>query len=337
MPDIPLLLVAIVVVALVFDYTNGAHDSANAIATIVSTKVLSPLLAVTMAAVLNFFGALLGTEVAHTIGSGIVNPSMIAGCQPLLLAALAGAIGWNVLTWFLGLPSSSSHALIGGLIGASIAFGGWHTPRYTVIVEKVVLPLFLSPLLGFAGAFLLLRVLGRFLVRAHPRAANDRLRKLQVASSAFMAVSHGMNDAQKTMGIISLALVIFHKLPTFSIPLWVRIACALAMTTGTLTGGWKIIKTMGHKIFKLEPIHGFAAETAAALVIVTASHFGAPISTTHVISSSVIGAGSSKRISAVKWGVAGRMVLAWVLTLPGAALLGALIFLLLKLGLGSGL
>jgi inorganic phosphate transporter, PiT family len=330
MPEIPLLLAAIVVIALVFDYTNGAHDSANAIATIVSTKVLKPLTAVGMAALLNFLGAFLGTEVANTIGSGIVSPEMIAGCQTLILAALLGAITWNVLTWVLGLPSSSSHALIGGLIGAAIAYGGWLTPSYSVILQKVVLPLFVSPLLGFVGAFLCFRVLSRVLVRAHPRLANDRFRKLQVVSSAFMAVSHGMNDAQKTMGIVSLALLLFHKIPVFGIPFWVRIACASAMALGTLTGGWKIIKTMGHKIFKLQPIHGFAAETSAALVIVIASRLGAPISTTHVISSSVIGVGSAKRLSAVRWGVAGQMVVAWVLTLPGAALIGAVCFLLVR-------
>jgi inorganic phosphate transporter, PiT family len=306
----------IVIVALVFDYTNGAHDSANAIATVVSTKVLSPRTAVLMAALLNFVGALVGTSVAHTIGSGIIHPDMVKGSQALVLAALVGAIFWNALTWYLGLPSSSSHALIGGLIGSAIAHGGWATLNYVSIVKKVVLPLFLSPMAGLLGGYLLMLLLAWLCREAHPQKANSAFRKLQIASSAFMATSHGLNDAQKTMGIITLALFIFHLIPTMEVPLWVKMASASVMGLGTATGGWKIVKTMGHKIFKLEAIHGFAAETAAALVIVGASSVGAPISTTHTISSTVLGVGASKRLSAVRWGVAGNMVIAWLLTIP---------------------
>ncbi|NDY56439.1 inorganic phosphate transporter [Desulfovibrio sulfodismutans] len=331
MLDIPFLLIAVVVIALIFDFTNGAHDSANAIATIVSTKVLSPQVAVVMAASLNLGGAFLGTAVAHTIGSGIVSPEMVAGSQGLVLSALFGAIVWNLLTWYLGLPSSSSHALIGGLIGAAIAYGGFDAPNYPSIAEKILLPLVLSPLAGFLCGYLLMVSLSWMLIRAHPTKVNHAFKKLQIVSSAFMATSHGLNDAQKTMGIITLALFTFHQIPEMAVPLWVKLSCALAMGLGTATGGWKIVKTMGHKIFKLEPIHGFAAETAAALVITGASAFGAPISTTHTISTAVIGVGASKRLSAVRWGVAGNLVMAWVLTIPAAAVMGAICFEVLSL------
>ena len=330
MPDVPLLLVAIVAVALFFDYTNGAHDSANAIATIVSTKVLSPKVAVVMAALLNFAGAFMGDQVAKTIGSGIVNADMVMGSQALVLAALLGAIFWNILTWYLGLPSSSSHALIGGLMGSAVCYGGLDALNYMSILKKVIVPLVLSPMGGFLGGYLLM-VLLTWTFRNHkPRKVNGLFRKLQIVSSAFMATSHGQNDAQKTMGIITLALFIFHEIPAIEIPFWVKLFCACAMGLGTATGGWKIVKTMGHKIFKLEPIHGCAAETAAAIVITGASHFGAPISTTHVISTSVLGVGASKRFSAVRWGVAGSMVMAWIITIPASALVAALSFYALK-------
>jgi inorganic phosphate transporter, PiT family len=331
MLDVSLFLVTIVIIALVFDYTNGAHDSANAIATIVSTKVLSPKMAVLMAALLNLLGALVGTKVAHTIGSGIVRPDLVTDSQTLVLAALLGAIVWNLITWYLGLPSSSSHALIGGLMGAAIASGGWHTLNYHSINEKIILPLIISPLTGLIGGYLLMVGLAWLCFRAHPRKTNNLFRRLQILSSAFMATSHGMNDAQKTMGIITLALFIFHRIPVTEVPLWVKISCALAMGLGTATGGWKIVKTMGHKIFKLEAIHGFAAETAAALVITGASLVGAPISTTHTISSSVLGVGASKRLSAVRWGIAGNMVIAWVVTIPASALVAALCFYALEM------
>jgi PiT family inorganic phosphate transporter len=326
MLEIPLLLIFVVLIALVFDFTNGAHDSANAIATIVSTKVLSPRTAVIMAACLNLLGAFLGTEVAQTVGSGIVDPEMVTGCKILVLAALFGAIFWNLLTWYLGIPSSSSHALIGGLIGAAVAFKGWDAPNYASIGKKVLIPLLLSPLAGFLVGYLIMVALTWMFVKAHPRTVNTAFKKLQILSSAFMATSHGLNDAQKTMGIITLALVIFQMQPDVSIPFWVKLSCALAMGLGTAMGGWKIVKTMGHKIFKLEPVHGFAAETAAAAVIMGASSMGAPISTTHTISTAVIGVGASKRFSAVRWGVAGNLVVAWVLTIPASGAMAALCF-----------
>lgn len=325
-----MMLVAIVALALFFDYTNGAHDSANAIATIVSTKVLSPKIAVLMAATLNLVGAFMGEHVAKTMGSGIVNAEVVAGCQGIVLAALIGAILWNLLTWYLGLPSSSSHALIGGLIGAAIAYSGFEALNFVSILRKVIIPLVLSPLAGFLGGYLIMVLLSWLFHKAKPRKVNSLFRKLQIVSSAFMATSHGQNDAQKTMGIITLALFLSHQIPEIHVPLWVKISCALAMGLGTATGGWKIVKTMGHKIFKLEPVHGCAAETAAAIVITGASHFGAPISTTHVISTAVLGVGASKRLSAVRWGVAGNMVVAWVITIPASGLVAGLSFLLLQ-------
>jgi PiT family inorganic phosphate transporter len=292
--------------------------------------------AVIMAATLNLAGALLGTEVADTVGKGIVRPEMVMGCQGLVLAALAGAIAWNVITWYFGIPSSSSHALIGGLIGAAVAFGGWDTLSLGSIAKKVLVPLFTSPLAGLAGGYLVMLALGWLCKRSKPAPANALFRKLQIVSSAFMAISHGMNDAQKTMGIITLALFLFHWIPEVAVPTWVMISCASVMGLGTAIGGWKIIKTMGHRIFKLEPFHGFAAETSAALVITTASHFGAPISTTHIISTAIMGVGASKRLNAVRWGVAGNLLIAWVLTIPASAAIAALSFLLLDLvGLGK--
>lgn len=332
--ELPALLIAIIALALIFDYTNGAHDSANAIATVVSTKVLSPRTAVVLAATLNLAGALLGTHVADTIGKGIINPEMVMGCQALILAALIGAIFWNLLTWYLGLPSSSSHALIGGLMGSAVAYRGWTTINYASVTKKILIPLVASPLAGLLTGYLIMLCVAWMCAKAHPRKANAAFRKLQIVSAAFMATSHGLNDAQKTMGIISLALFIFHVSPDLTVPLWVKLACAITMGLGTMNGGWRIIKTMGHKIFKLEPIHGFAAETAASLVISTASHFGAPISTTHVISASVMGVGASKRLSAVRWGVAGNMIFAWIITIPASGLVGAgCVYVLKFLGL----
>ncbi len=331
MPELSFLLLLIVVVALVFDFTNGAHDCANAIATVVSTKVLSPRKAVAMAAALNLAGAFLGTEVASTVGKGIVRPDMIVGCQSLVLAALMGAIFWNILTWYLGIPSSSSHALIGGLIGAAVAYGGWDTLYYRSIGLKVILPLIVSPIAGLLGGSLFTITLAWVVHLTNPRKAQSHFRKLQILSSAFMATSHGMNDAQKTMGIITLALFIFHWIPEVVVPTWVKFACATVMGLGTMVGGWKIIKTMGHKIFKMEPFHGFAAETSAALVITTASHFGAPISTTHIISSAVMGVGAAKRLKAVHWEVAGNLAVAWLLTIPASAAAGALFFYLFEM------
>lgn len=330
MPEISLILVVVIGVALVFDFTNGAHDTANAIATVVSTKVLAPGTAVLMAAVLNLVGALIGTHVAQTIGSGIVHPDMIQGCQALTLAGLCGAIVWNLVTWYLGLPSSSSHALIGGLIGATLAYRGLEALNFSSIFRKVMVPLVLSPLGGFLAGYLAMVALSWLFRSAHPHRVNQAFRKLQILSSAFMATSHGTNDAQKTMGIITLALFIGHQIPDLTMPLWVRLVCALAMAMGTAIGGWKIIKTMGHKIFKLEAVHGFSAETSAAGVISLASSFGAPISTTHVISAAILGVGSSKRLSAVRWGIAGQMATAWLMTIPAAAAVAAVCFEFLR-------
>lgn len=335
MPDLPLLLVLIVLVALAFDFTNGAHDSANAIASVVSTKVLSPRTAVIMAAVLNLAGALLGEEVATTLGKGVVNPDVVAGSQVLVLAALAGAIGWNLITWYAGLPSSSSHALIGGLIGAAVAHAGFSSLNGPSIAGKVLLPLVLSPLAGFMAGFLMMNLLKILFWRVSRRRASRLFQRLQTLSAAFMATSHGLNDAQKTMGIITLALFLFGKIDAIHVPLWVKICCATAMACGTAMGGWKIIKTMGHKIFKLEPVYGFAAESSASLAIMGASMLGAPVSTTHTITASIFGVGSTKRLSAVHWGVAGSLLTAWVLTIPAAGLLGALCFAVFHLlGLG---
>ena len=327
--EVPLLLVLIVCVALVFDFTNGAHDCANAIATVVSTKALSPRVAVTMAAVLNFAGALLGEEVAHTLGSGIVHPAVVSGSHILMLAALFGAIAWNLITWHYGIPSSSSHALIGGLIGAAVAHAGFETLNGTSIINKVLIPLVCSPLAGFTTGFLIMGLIIVVLGRVSRTKLNRVFFRLQIASSAFMATSHGLNDAQKTMGAITLALLIFGQIDSVDVPLWVKLLCAAAMAAGTAVGGWKIIRTMGQRIFKLEPVYGFAAESSSSLVITCASLFGAPISTTHTITSCIFGVGSTKRLTAVRWGVAGNLVIAWILTLPASAVIAAVCFLIL--------
>ena len=329
--EIPLLLVLIVLTALIFDFTNGAHDCANAIATVVSTKVATPRMAVAMAASLNLLGALLGTEVAKTLGGGLVFPEMVEGSQILVFAALVGAIVWNLFTWYLGIPSSSSHALIGGLLGAAWAHAGFAAINFSGVVGKVILPFIGSPLAGFCAGFVAMLLIA-WLCASHRRAkVNAWFRKLQLVSAGFMALSHGLNDAQKTMGVITLALLLFGEIDSVEIPLWVKLLCAGAMCMGTAVGGWKIVKTMGHRIFKLEPVHGFAAETATGCVITCASLMGAPVSTTHTVSAAIFGVGSSKRLSAVRWGVAGQLVTAWVLTLPCAGAVGALSYKVLHL------
>ena len=324
--EIPLLLILIVIAALVFDFTNGAHDCANAIATVVSTKVLTPKVAVSMAAALNLVGALLGTEVAHTLGAGIVNTDIVTGSHTLVLAALVGAISWNSITWYFGIPSSSSHALIGGLMGAAFAHAGTNSLNGHSILTKVILPLFLSPIAGFIIAFLCMGLIYFLFCNVNRPLVNHIFRKSQIFSAGVMALSHGLNDAQKTMGVITLALLIFKQIDTIAVPLWVKLVCALAMAAGTAVGGWKIVKTMGHKIFKLEPVHGFAAETSAAVVIGAASLVGAPISTTHTITACIFGVGSTKRLSAVRWGVAGNLIVAWTLTIPASGFVGAVSF-----------
>lgn len=333
--------------ALVFEYINGFHDTANSIATVVSTKVLSPRQAVAWAAFWNLIGALSGTAVAKTISGGLVASSSVT--MLTVLAALTGAILWNLLTWWLGLPSSSSHALIGGLCGSAMATakGNWGVLIWSEVDKnggtiglwpKVVLPMFTSPLIGFVAGAALMLFLTSALRKATPRMVGLVFGKAQLASAGFMGYGHGLNDAQKTMGIITLALATgtasgaFNNLPEWlgflrlnaaaDIPLWVKLTCAIVMAAGTAAGGWRIIRTMGHKMVKLQPVHGFAAETTAALVIHGASSIGVPVSTTHIISTSIMGVGATKRLSAVKWGVVERILWAWVLTLPVTALLG---------------
>ncbi len=323
------ILITIIALALVFDYTNGFHDTANAIATSVSTRALSPRVAVIMAASLNLLGALIYTGVAKTVGEGLVDSDLVT--LPLVLAALVGAVVWNFTTWYFGIPSSSSHALFGGLIGAMIAAVGTSGVEWGGVVEKVVVPMVGSPLLGFACAWILMTAL-TWLVRKWPPAPVNRwFRILQPVSAGFMAFSHGGNDAQKTMGIITLALFASGEIETFVIPFWVKLACALAMAAGTYSGGWRIIHTLGSRVIKLDPIHGFAAETSAASVIQLATHFGIPVSTTHTITAAIMGVGSTQRLSAVRWGVAGNIVTAWLLTLPAAGLIGALSYLAIDL------
>ncbi len=331
MLDVPFLLIVIVVVALIFDFTNGAHDCANAIATVVTTNVLTPRTAVMMAAVLNLVGALLGSEVAHTLGKGIVNTEIVMGSQILVLAALIGAITWNLITWYWGIPSSSSHALIGGLIGAAITHSGFASLNGMSILKKIILPMVLSPLAGFMVSYLVMLGLLVVFANANRKTVAQKFKKLQILSAAFMATSHGLNDAQKTMGVITLALLLFHQIDSIIVPFWVTISCALAMGLGTAAGGWKIIKTMGQRISKLEPITGFAAETSASLVITGASLIGAPISTTHTITACIFGVGSTKRLSAVRWEVAANLALAWVITIPASATVAGLIYFLLHL------
>jgi len=319
------LLIAIIALALVFDYTNGFHDTANAIATSVSTRALSPRTAVLMAAILNMVGALVSTSVAKTVGEGLVDTDLVS--LEVVLAALVGAVFWNFATWYFGIPSSSSQALFGGLIGAMIASAGVEGVIWSGVFEKIILPMIGSPVIGFLTAWLLMTGL-IWLVRKRQQApVNLWFRRLQPISAGFMAFSHGANDAQKTMGIITLALFASGKLETFEIPLWVTIVCALAMALGTYSGGWRIIHTLGSKVIKLDPIHGFAAETAAASVIQVATHFGFPVSTTHTITAAIMGVGSTQRLSAVRWGVAGNIITAWILTLPAAGLVAAGVYL----------
>jgi inorganic phosphate transporter, PiT family len=314
-----IFLLLVLVLAVAFDYVNGFHDTANAIATSVSTRALRPHHAILMSAAANFIGALTGTAVAKTIASGIATtPGADAG-QVVVSAALVGGIVWNLITWRGGIPSSSSHALIGGLIGAAVAAGGVDALKPDGIGQKVLLPLVLSPILGIVFGFAMMVLLLNLFQRANPRRLNERFRRLQVLSAAFMAFSHGSNDAQKTMGIITLALVAGGVLAEPVVPLWVIVLAATAISAGTAAGGWRIIRTMGQRVVKLDPIHGFAAETTAATIILGASTFGMPVSTTHVIASAIMGVGSSDRLSAVRWGVAWNIVIAWVLTLPASA------------------
>ncbi len=312
------LLIVVMVLAVVFDYINGFHDTANAIATSVSTRALKPEHAILLSAVANFAGALTGTAVAKTIASGIATTPEGAAGQAIVAAALIGGIVWNLITWRMGIPSSSSHALIGGLIGAVVAASGTQALNMDGITQKVLVPLVSSPVLGVLIGFFFMVVLLNLFQRAQPRRLNERFRRLQILSAAFMAFSHGSNDAQKTMGIMTLALVSANMWHSTEVPLPVILVAATAISFGTMAGGWRIIRTMGQRVVKLDPIHGFAAETTAAAIIFSASHFGMPVSTTHVISSAIMGVGSSDRLSAVRWGVAGNIIIAWILTIPAS-------------------
>jgi PiT family inorganic phosphate transporter len=316
-------LVAVVAVALFFDFTNGFHDTANSIATSVSTRALSPRVAVLLAAVLNFAGAFVSLKVAATIAKGIVDPEAIT--LSIVLAGLVGAITWNLVTWLLGLPSSSSHALIGGIAGAAMAAAGWDVIQWRGLWDKVVKPSVLAPTLGFASALALMLAITWVIRHRSPSRVGRVFRRAQIVSGSFVAFTHGTNDAQKTMGIIALALISSGHLDAepFSVPLWVIASSATAMALGTYAGGWRIIKTLGTRIAKIDAPQGFAAQTACASILWTTAHFGFPVSTTHTISGCVMGAGASRRFSAVRWGVAGNIVAAWILTLPAAGLVGA--------------
>jgi len=341
------LLVLVLIAALVFEFINGFHDTANAIATVVSTRVLTPRLAVAWAALWNLVGALGGTAVASTIGKGLVDTRAVS--MDGLLCALLAAIVWGLMTWWLGLPSSSSHALVGGLCGSAlaVAHGDWNVLLWAHgLWPKVVLPMFISPILGFVGGMALMTFITVCVSRMRPRMVGAIFGKAQIFSAGFMGYSHGSNDAQKTMGIIALALFTathrgllehlpgwasFLRVPEFKeVPKWIVVSCALTMAAGTAGGGRRIIRTMGQKIVKLQPVHGFAAETTAALIIHGATVIGVPVSTTHVISTSIMGVGAIRRLSAVKWGIVGRILWAWVLTLPVTGVLGYFLVRLLN-------
>jgi PiT family inorganic phosphate transporter len=320
------LIVGVIVVALVFDYTNGFHDAANAIATSVSTRALTPRAALFMAAAMNFLGAHLGTQVAQTVGSGIIDPPQGSHGMVIVGAGLVGAITWNIITWYFGLPSSSSHALIGGLVGAAVASAS--IVHWDGVVAKVVIPMIFSPLVGFTLAGSIMIAILWIFRRAHPGRANRGFRHAQTVSAAAMALGHGLQDAQKTMGVIFLALVVGgYANMGDPIPQWVIFAAAAAISLGTYAGGWRIMRTLGRRIIALDPPHGFAAETAASTVLYGAAiGFGAPISTTHTITSAIMGVGASKRLSAVRWGVAGNIVTAWILTIPAAGLVAGVCY-----------
>ena len=333
MPESALLLLFMVIIAaLAFDYINGFHDTANAIATCVSTRALSVKAAIFMAAFLNFAGAMISTKVAATIGKGIVDAQNVT--QMVIFAGVMGAIIWNLITWYWGLPSSSSHALIGGVIGAVVAHAGSAALHWDGL-KKIIMALILSPIVGAALGFLImLAVFWAFRNKA-PGPLNVGFRRLQVVSAAFMAFSHGTADAQKSMGIITLALLSYGAIPEFAVPTWVKLSCAIAMGLGTAAGGWRIIKTIGKDFVKLQPVHGCCVETAAAGVILGASSIGMPVSTTHVITSSILGVGLTKRITAVNWNVAYRILWAWILTIPASAVVAFITYVTLSPFLGQ--
>ena len=318
------LVVVVVLVGLVFDFTNGFHDTANYIATWVGTRAMSPRKAVLVSAVANLAGAFVTTAVAKTVGKGIIDTNLAT--EQTVLAALAGAIIWNLLTWRLGLPSSSTHALIGGLVGAALVQSGAKGVEWSGVWHKVIVPGAISPVIGFVGAFVLLVLIYRFFFRITPGVANRSFRHGQLVSGTFVAFTHGANDAQKTMGVIALALFTNGNISHFYIPNWVKVAAGLTIAAGTYAGGWRIIRTLGQRVYKMQPEHGFAAQIAAGSTLWAGTRLGFPISTTHVVTGSVMGAGATRRFSAVKWGVAGNIVIAWLLTLPAAAVVAAALY-----------
>jgi inorganic phosphate transporter, PiT family len=358
----PLLLILIVLlVVLAFEYINGFHDAANAIATVVSTKVLTPRQALLLAAAFNLAGALYGTAVAKTIGSGLVDTTYVTTLT--ILAAMLGGIVWNLLTWWFGMPSSSSHALIGGLCGATLAAakGNWHALKWSIekidpktgahsmdgIYHKVVVPMISSPILGIIGGFIFMGLIFALIRNWRPHTVNKVFSKLQIVSAAYMGWGHGFADAQKTMGIIALTLftattagelkdvpewLSFLHTPTFEVATWVKVTCALVMGAGTWAGGWRIIKTLGHKMVRMKPVHGFAAETTGATILMITGSMGMPVSTTHVITTSIMGVGAAKRWNAVSWGLVERIVWAWVLTIPITGIMGYGFYLLVTMG-----
>jgi len=324
------LVIVVVVLGLIFEYVNGFHDAANAIATVVATRVLTPLQAVLMAGTLNLIGALTGVAVAKTVGSGIVDAKIVT--QDLVVAALLAAITWDLITWWFGLPTSSSHALIFSIIGASVAIHGFDVVIIAGL-QKTSFGIVYSPALAFLVGYLFMLGLYWLLRRASWGGVQRFFGRAQILSSAYMAFSHGGNDGQKTMGVIALALAAYGVVPTgndFYIPDWVKVACAVAIGVGTATGGWRIIRTMGTRITTLTPVQGFAAETTAGTVIEIATRFGIPISTTHAISGAILGVGATRRLSAVRWGIAGRIVTAWVLTIPGCFVMGYVVAILMR-------
>jgi inorganic phosphate transporter, PiT family len=318
------LLVVTIAVALVFDFTNGFHDTANAVATSVSTRALSPRLAVAIAAVANLGGAFVTTAVAKTVGKGIIDTGLAN--PKTVLAAVVGAIAWNLLTWWLGLPSSSSHALIGGLVGAALVQSGEKGVEWHGIAHKILIPALWAPTVAFVAAFgLLLGIYWAFQWMT-PGLANRSFRLGQLVSGTWVAFTHGANDAQKTMGVIALALYANGSIDTFYIPTWVKIAAGVSIAAGTYAGGWRIMRTLGQRVFQMDAPAGFAAQAASGAVIFASTHYGYPLSTTHVVSGAVMGAGATKRLSAVRWGVAGNIVMAWILTIPAAALVSAAVW-----------
>lgn len=323
------VLVIVVFLALAFDFINGFHDTANAIATSISTRALKPRVAILMAAVMNFLGAITFTGVAKTIGGSVANPADLEFGVQIVICALIGAIIWNLATWWLGIPSSSSHALIGALAGAVIAGAGFDSLNMSGFLS-ILKALIFSPLIAFAAGFIIMMILKRIFAKSSPHTINKGFRSGQVITAMFQSFSHGTNDAQKAMGIIVFALVAAGVQDHMEVPFWVQISAATAMALGTSVGGWKIIKTMGTKIFKIEPINGFAADLGSAAVIITATMLHLPVSTTHVVTSSLLGVGSAKRFASVKWGVAGKIIIAWFITIPITAGIGALCFWIYK-------